>query len=1032
MYPHHRSPVRRVLIMVLTVGLVTHVFTSAPLALSAAHADSISGCIALEDNSPSQIVQGCALGPDFHNAVEQPVIDELLQTYNLPSSDSSRLLGWQRNLVRAAVFAKLLSIIKTPASSRTTEEQTAVDDLAGLVKAQRVLAAQDAQNEYNTWNASPCTYNPPGPYAGTYDTSVCGTIAGIFGLQPPTLADFENYGSYQANSDYATNAGLSLVSAQAASGLGLLGGAAVGAGAGAGISFLPAASVGGLVDAIFPYAIAGEEVAADGGILAGPVGILILAATADILALIDLAEDLELPTQLAQAVTSAQNTPINLASLVQSKAGLQEVYGAFIRTTMNGYGSFSGLAAADFQPSTPAPAFNPADRKFEIVDSSGGTPTQTGQLTYLDWAGHQQTAWLDGGWFVVEDSNGNLNLSLSIDVQMDVQGKSFKYTVERDGDNFLLVGADGDTSYGLGIGLDPNNFPYKDWTGHVNYASLAPPDGTPPWIDATAVTTDGAGDTVPYDFGTTATEPVTITFTCNDADGPSDVAVCPAPVTFAGPIDTTFHVQAMDWSGNVENNTFSVIVMPNGYQPPTISAGATTPDGKPYIAGTWTNRTVTVHFTCQNDSDPVTGIQSCPSDQQFSDEGTSSASGQVVANSGFSNDTTFGPIKIDTTPPSIALASVTTADGQTYTAGTWTNQPVTLHYTCSDDLSGIAAGGCPDQTFGEVPGGETYAAGTATDNAGNTAMTASFGPIRVDQTPPTVACSSPAPTFVYGQAGTTVSATVSDATSGPKGGQPGGTTTISVPAPTGTVGSSSVSLTGHDNAGNSATVGCAYTVNKANTGTTVSSSNSAVTHGQSVTFTAPVAAVSPGSGTPTGTVTFHDGSAVLGTGQLNASTPDQASFSTGGLSVGPHVITASYGGDGNFISSTSSTLTQYINTDLSRYPTLSGGAYNLSNANLSGSYLVNVNLAGANLSSANFKNSVLIGANLTRANLSNGNFSGANFSGANLSGANLTNINLKGATGLSTATLTGTTWNKTLCPDGTGSNADGGTCVGHL
>src|SRR5262249_58437238 len=68
----------------------------------------------------------------------------------------------------------------------------------------------------------------------------------------------------------------------------------------------------------------------------------------------------------------------------------------------------------------------------------------------------------------------------------------------------------------------------------------------------------------------------------------------------------------------------------------------------------------------------------------------------------------------------------------------------------------------------------------------------------------------------------------------------------------------------------------------------------------------------PGSGTPTGTVTFLDGTTVLGTGSLSGGT---ASFSTAALSVSGHSITASYGGDGNFTTSTSAVLTQTVNQD---------------------------------------------------------------------------------------------------------------------
>ena len=64
-----------------------------------------------------------------------------------------------------------------------------------------------------------------------------------------------------------------------------------------------------------------------------------------------------------------------------------------------------------------------------------------------------------------------------------------------------------------------------------------------------------------------------------------------------------------------------------------------------------------------------------------------------------------------------------------------------------------------------------------------------------------------------------------------------------------------------------------------------------------MTFTATVTAVAPGSGTPTGTVTFMDGATTLGTATLNGR---RGTFTTSTLAVGAHSITAVYGGDGNF------------------------------------------------------------------------------------------------------------------------------------
>jgi hypothetical protein len=164
---------------------------------------------------------------------------------------------------------------------------------------------------------------------------------------------------------------------------------------------------------------------------------------------------------------------------------------------------------------------------------------------------------------------------------------------------------------------------------------------------------------------------------------------------------------------------------------PTISASAKNADNSTYTADTWTNQTVTVHYTC---SDGGSGIATCPADQTFSTDGvTASSSGTATDNVGNQAGASFGPIKVDKTNPSIS-ASATKADTTAYTASTWTNQTVTVHYTCSDGGSGIAS--CPaDQVF-STDGVTSSTSGTATDNASNQAN-ASFGPIKIDKTKPT-------------------------------------------------------------------------------------------------------------------------------------------------------------------------------------------------------------------------------------------------------------------------------------------------------
>jgi hypothetical protein len=153
----------------------------------------------------------------------------------------------------------------------------------------------------------------------------------------------------------------------------------------------------------------------------------------------------------------------------------------------------------------------------------------------------------------------------------------------------------------------------------------------------------------------------------------------------------------------------------------------------------------------------------------------------------------------DTTPPNIA-ATAKNADNSLYAADTWTNQSVTVHFTCTDSGSGIAS--CPaDQVF--TTDGTFNASGTATDKAGNIAST-TFGPIKIDKTAPTLSPSvSPNPVYLNGTA--TASAGAIDSGSGIASQNCG-------PVITSSIGIYSVTCTGTDNAGNTATATATYRV----------------------------------------------------------------------------------------------------------------------------------------------------------------------------------------------------------------------------
>ena len=96
------------------------------------------------------------------------------------------------------------------------------------------------------------------------------------------------------------------------------------------------------------------------------------------------------------------------------------------------------------------------------------------------------------------------------------------------------------------------------------------------------------------------------------------------------------------------------------------------------------------------------------------------------------------------------------------------------------------------------------------------------------------------------------------------------------------------------------------------TTTTLASSPNPSAPSQSVTFTASVAGPTGATATPTGSVTFLDGTTSMGSGTLDANAKGTLSTST--LSAGSHSITAQYSGDSTFAGSTSSPVTQVVGT----------------------------------------------------------------------------------------------------------------------
>jgi large repetitive protein len=226
---------------------------------------------------------------------------------------------------------------------------------------------------------------------------------------------------------------------------------------------------------------------------------------------------------------------------------------------------------------------------------------------------------------------------------------------------------------------------------------------------------------------------------------------------------------------------------------------------------------------------------------------------------------------------------------------------------------------------GVIMDGEGNLYGTTSQGGGGLGYGTVFELSPQTTTTTVTGASSPNPS-VYGQS-VTLSATVAPATATGTVTFYDGTTNLgSATLDDGTatfatsalsVGSDAITASYGGDANDAAGTSPAFTqvVNQDGTTTSVTASPSPQYVGQPVTLTATVLANSPGSGTPTGTSTFYDGTTTLGTATLSNGT---ATLSTTALPVGSDAITASYAGDANDAASTSPGFTQVVNAGSSQ------------------------------------------------------------------------------------------------------------------
>jgi hypothetical protein len=285
---------------------------------------------------------------------------------------------------------------------------------------------------------------------------------------------------------------------------------------------------------------------------------------------------------------------------------------------------------------------------------------------------------------------------------------------------------------------------------------------------------------------------------------------------------------------------------------PTIAARATA-DGSPYAAGSWTRYDVVVSFSCA-DNPGGSGIATdTVAGQTVTAEGVTTSvnnTGACTDNAGnVADPASFGPIRIDKTPPSVSAEPDRPADHNG-----WYTSTVTVHFAATDGLSGVAS--CAPSSLYSGPDSATASvSGDCTDNAGNVG-TGTFA-FKYDATGPGITITLPADGAHY-VLGTAHAADYGCSDAGPSSGiaSCAGPVADGAAIDTSSLGSKSFKVDASDNAGNISSLTNYYMVDPIATTTTVSLSPGSVQYSDDVTFSADVSPCSPAFGGVTGSVQF--------------------------------------------------------------------------------------------------------------------------------------------------------------------------------
>jgi hypothetical protein len=247
---------------------------------------------------------------------------------------------------------------------------------------------------------------------------------------------------------------------------------------------------------------------------------------------------------------------------------------------------------------------------------------------------------------------------------------------------------------------------------------------------------------------------VTVTFSCTDAI--SGVTQFPQPQTFSSNVKgATATATCTSVAGTTATATYGPINIDTTTPAIQFAGISPTPNGSG-----WNNTAVTATWSC---SDSVSGPVAATVTQTVSQNGAGqSATGTCTNLAGATASNTRSGINIDTTKP-----TVTGTPSSQPNANGWWSAPVTITWSCTDNVSGVASQPQAQTFSSNVRGGTATA--TCTSVAGTTG-TGTYSPINIDMSAPAIqfAAVSPSPNaHGWNNTPVTVSWSCSDSVSGP-------------------------------------------------------------------------------------------------------------------------------------------------------------------------------------------------------------------------------------------------------------------------